>query len=76
LAERAFTHDLKNLLDVAGLKTELQLAVPAIQEKWAIVYTLSVEVRHRTGLFPEECRKYLSAVADRGGFLSWLRQQW
>lgn len=76
LADRAFTHDLRNLLDVAGLKPELQLASPAVRENWDIVYNWSVDMRYRSGMPVDECRKYLRAVADRGGFLPWLKQRW
>jgi HEPN domain-containing protein len=75
-AERAFTHDLNNLLSFAGLRPELEQAPPSLQQNWDLVSNWSVDVRHKTGLAAGRCRKYLCAVTDRGGVLPWLKQRW
>jgi len=37
MAERAFTHDLGKLLDLAKLKRELEQAPPSVQKNWDVV---------------------------------------
>ncbi|PPQ28440.1 HEPN domain-containing protein [Rhodopila globiformis] len=75
-AERAFTHDLKKLLELALLKRELEQAPLSVQKNWDVVSTWSVEVRYGSGTDADECRKLLHAVAERGGILPWLKQWW
>jgi HEPN domain-containing protein len=76
IAERAFTHDLNNLLSFAGLRPDLERAPPSLLQDWELVSNWSVDVRYKTGLDADQCRRYLRAVADRGGILPWLKQRW
>src|SRR5690348_15640796 len=48
-AERAFTHDLGKLLDLAKLKRELEQAPLSVQENWNVVSIWNVEVRYGSG---------------------------
>src|SRR3569833_3050128 len=42
IAERAFTHDLERLLDLAKLSRELEQAPLSIQKNWDVVFNWSV----------------------------------
>jgi len=76
IAERAFTHDLEKLRDLARLKRELEQAPLSVQKSWNVVSNWKIEVRYESGTDADECRKFLRAVAERGGFLPWLKQRW
>jgi HEPN domain-containing protein len=76
LAERAFTHDLKKLLDSAGLKSDLENAPDVIQIRWDLVFNWSVDVRYKSGLSADDCSRYLRAIFGPGGILPWLKQRW
>jgi HEPN domain-containing protein len=79
LAEKAFTHDLGQLLKVAGLELQFEQdrhANPALDVNWAIVKDWSETSRYDLGINALQARDLYSAVAGRNGVFPWLRKRW
>ena len=80
LINDSYTHDLEKLLNISGLKNELERATrtnPNLAVNWAIVKDWSEQSRYSTGISEIMARDFHSAVtARRQGVLSWLRRQW
>jgi hypothetical protein len=74
-ANKAYTHDLERLLDLAGLKAALQ-ADPARLANWSIVKDWSEQARYvrKTRAAAEAL---LGAITDTAnGVLPWIQAQW
>jgi HEPN domain-containing protein len=79
LAEKAFTHDLGQLLRVAGLELQLDSDAamrPALAVNWAVVKDWSEAARYEVGITETQARDMFSAVTGRDGVLPWLRKRW
>lgn len=79
VVNRSYTHNLEDLVKVAGLERELRQRMeddPAFEVNWALVKDWSEEARyqrHREG----KARDYYNAIVDeRRGVLAWLRERW
>jgi HEPN domain-containing protein len=73
---RAYTHNLEDLLRLAGLESRLNAAEAAVQDAWARTKSWNVETRYRVGRPEAEVLEFLDAVAGRRGVQRWLRQFW
>jgi hypothetical protein len=78
-----YTHDLDDLLGIAGLKGQLQQRFhqdPALEAKWGIVKDWSEQARYEMAGPQREslrrAREMLNAVADRQGILACIQQYW
>jgi hypothetical protein len=74
--QRAYTHNLEELLRLAGLESHLNGAETAIRNSWTTVKLWSVEVRYHVGCSELQALDFLEAVAGRPGVLRWLKQFW
>jgi hypothetical protein len=73
---RAYTHNLEDLLRLADLEPRLDAAADAVQGSWARTKKWNVETRYRVGRPVTEVLEFLEAVAGRDGVQRWLRQFW
>jgi HEPN domain-containing protein len=74
--QRAYTHNLDELLRLAGLEPHLAAAGPAIVESWTKARIWNVDTRYRVGRSAAEVLDFLRAVAGRHGVQPWLKQFW
>jgi HEPN domain-containing protein len=74
--QRAYTHNLEDLLKLAGLEPSLNASEPAIRNSWTKVKVWNVESRYHVGCSELEALDFLEAVAGRHGVHKWLRQFW
>ncbi|MDP2675711.1 MAG: HEPN domain-containing protein [Dehalococcoidia bacterium] len=79
LVNQAYTHNLSQLVGVAGLKDELDIKTQSdatFAVNWAIVKDWTEDARYeRHG--EAKVRDFLRAIVDRKrGVLSWLRDHW
>jgi len=82
-ARKVYTHDLDDLLGIAGLKGQLQQRFhqdPALEAKWGIVKDWPEQARYEMAGPQRESlrrpREMLNAVADRQGILACIQQYW
>jgi HEPN domain-containing protein len=79
LANASYTHKLKDLLNLAELKTELDAirqADPLMEANWAIVQDWSEKSRYEKRTI-QEATSLLKAIEDRqGGLLPWIKLHW
>jgi HEPN domain-containing protein len=73
---RAYTHNLDDLLKLASLEPRLDAAEPGVRASWAKAKLWNVETRYHTGRPAVEVLAFLDAVAGRYGVQRWLRQYW
>lgn len=73
---RAYTHNLEDLLRLAGLEPRLDAAEAAVRGAWAKTKIWNVETRYHVGRPEAEVLDFLDAVAGRHGVQRWLRQFW
>ena len=79
LVNESYTHNLKELVRLALLKGDLELAIqedPVMETNWTIVQSWSENSRYarRTVI---EASALLQAVENQsGGILPWVRQRW
>jgi HEPN domain-containing protein len=75
-----YSHDLKNLLKVAGLNGDFgdrARTDPKFETNWTTVRDWREIVRYKVGLGERDVRSMLEAVGDQdSGILPWLRTQW
>ena len=80
-ANRAYTHNLADLLKLSGLEPRLNVADASVQASWATIKSWNIETRYSVSRPPDEVLDFLEAVAGRrgagrSGVLRWLRQFW
>ena len=80
VAQKAFTHDLGNLLRTAGLEHQLNediAANRALELNWAIVKDWRETSRYAHSITKAEARDLFSACTARGnGVLTWIKARW
>jgi HEPN domain-containing protein len=78
-SEKCWTHNLTQLVDLAGLKTTLDTdgaADPDLQRNWELVRDWSEASRY-TGSTKTEAEELYDAIADKKhGVLSWIKVRW
>lgn len=78
-SEQCWTHSLKQLLELAGLKSDLDAAAqadPDLRDNWDLVkdWTESSRYERRTKADAEEL---CDAIADKKhGVLAWIKERW
>jgi HEPN domain-containing protein len=79
LALDSYSHNLRKLIKVAGLETQLERHrdhSPAFEQNWAVVVGWSEQSRYETN-GPGKAGAMLAAVSDRQhGVMRWIKQQW
>ena len=80
LANKAWSHDLENLIGIAGLTRELQLEMKnnsALQLNWAIVKDWNEASRYDINISKSQAKDFYSACSARtDGILSWVKKRW
>jgi HEPN domain-containing protein len=80
LANKAFTHDLENLMSLSGLAPELKKEMEAnipLELNWAVVKDWSESSRYEIGITEAQARDLYSACTARtDGVLNWIRRRW
>lgn len=75
----SFTHDLKKLVKIAGLETNLNQQIGSdatFATNWAIVKDWDVESRYRNFTQTQAEEIIYSITSRRSGILRWIRQHW
>lgn len=79
-ANNCFTHDLSQLMKLAGLEKTFDAdaqASPALARNWAIVKDWRETIRYERTIEMKTARAmYRAITARRVGVLAWLRQHW
>ncbi len=79
-AQRAWTHDLEDLVRAAGLGPELDQTKKqnkTFELNWAAVKDWSESVRYESNISRARAKDFLSAcVSRKHGILSWIRKRW
>ena len=81
LAQRAYTHDLQDLLDLAGLNLHLKLDTkpapnPTLGNNWQLVKDWNERARYETKT-EAQARELYDAVTDTAnGVLQWIKGHW
>lgn len=79
LANEAYTHDLKQLIRVAGLGPAFEDARrvnPALDVNWAVVKDWTEESRYEVSISKAQALDLYSACVGRNGVLPWIKKQW
>jgi HEPN domain-containing protein len=79
LANLAFTHDLDQLVGLAGLKRSFETdrnANDRLDVNWAIVKDWNEEARYRLSIRSNLARDMYSACRGRNSVLAWVRKRW
>lgn len=80
LAQKAFTHNLENLVALAGLEPELEEDIrsdPTLGVNWATVKDWSESTRYRLGITAADAKGLYSACTARThGVLPWIQERW
>lgn len=76
-AQRAFTHDLGDLIQLAGLKDQLQLdATPGLDLNWQFVKDWNERSRY-SSKSEDQARGLFVALTDpTNGVLPWIKCRW
>ena len=79
LANKAFTHDLKELVRVAGLAPTFdkdRKSNPSLELNWAVVKDWSESARYEITITEAQARDMFSACTGRNGILPWIKRRW
>jgi len=80
LARKVHTHDLKLLLDTAGLEVALESDMkrsPEFEMHWILVRDWDPGARYDLGITAEEAGSFCAACTDgESGVLVWIKRRW
>lgn len=80
LINKAWVHDLEQLVKLAGLGTELEKDMKvnkALELNWAVVKDWKESARYETSISEARAKDLYSAcVSRKNGILSWIRKRW
>jgi hypothetical protein len=80
LAADSYRHDLKSLLQTAGLWTTFDSAIrtnSSLSDNWAVVKDWDVDSRYILSVSEAQARDLFSACTARThGLLAWLKKYW
>ena len=75
----SYTHDLKKLIKIAGLQTNLEtqiLSDASFASNWATIKDWGPESRYRT-FTDNEARDFIESITHNNtGILKWIKQYW
>jgi hypothetical protein len=74
--QRAYTHNLEELLRLAGLEPQLNAAGSAVRDAWDRTRKWNIDTRYHIGRSEAEVLDFLDAVAGRHGVQRWLKRFW
>src|SRR5947209_5710918 len=67
LARRAYTHNLRDLLDVSGLKAKMDQEFandPELRDNWSVIKDWDQTSRYDTGRLKQEAEGLYAAISD------------
>ena len=80
LANKAWVHDLEQLIGLAGIAAELRTEMKsnkALELNWTIVKDWNESFRYELGISSSQARDYYSACSARkNGILPWVKKRW
>jgi HEPN domain-containing protein len=81
VAQQAFTHNLVDLLNLAGIKLQLQLdtapaANPALAVNWQVVKDWDEKARYQQMTEAEARSLYQAVINTANGVLPWIKRHW
>jgi HEPN domain-containing protein len=81
VAQKSYTHDLLDLLDLAGLKLQLRLdttpaARPALGINWYLVKDWNERARYQQKTETQARRLYQAVTDTADGVLPWVKGHW
>lgn len=80
LANKAYTHNLENLLKLAELQLALEQDMTenrALELNWAVVKDWTEQTRFQANILAAEAKDLYSACTSRkNGILPWIRERW
>jgi len=79
LVTRAYTHDLEELVKLAGLESDLRRdtgASRALEVNWATAKDWSVDSRYDVGITEKLAMNMYAACTSRHGLLPWIMTRW
>jgi len=78
-SKKCYTHDIEDLVDLAGLKPELdsaKSATRALAGNWATVVAWRIESRYEMKQ-PHEAQTLYNAISDPiSGVMQWIKAHW
>ena len=78
-SEHCYTHDLEQLVKLAGLKDDLAVAVasdPVLNTNWDIVKTWDETTRYTRQTKAQAAALYRAITNGKHGVLRWFRSHW
>ena len=78
-SEKCWTHDVAALVDLAGLKPDLDAALvaePALEVNWTIASQWQEETRYQTKTQAEAQALYNAINEPNHGVMKWIRARW
>jgi AbiV family abortive infection protein len=79
-ADKLYTHDLKALVALAGLKPDLDAEIASVKDfenNWADVKDWNEGVRYETNIGDKRAHALYTAItSEPNGVLSWLKKYW
>lgn len=79
-ARKVYTHNLEDLLSLAGLEEERKMrekSDPDFSSNWAVVKDWSEEARYQVEIDEQKARDLVNAVTnENSGVLPWLKTLW
>lgn len=80
LVNKAWSHDLENLIGIAGLTTALKAEMKAnrtLELNWAIVKDWNESSRYDINISETQVKDFYSACfAGKNSILSWVKERW
>ena len=74
------THDVQKLVELAGLKLQLDAASSADKEfksNWTLITAWQVEDRYSLNILPYEAEELYRAISSKkSGMMAWIRRHW
>jgi len=80
LANKAYVHNLEQLIKLAGLENDLDNDIKAnrtLEVNWAVVKDWKESSRYICSITPADAKDFYSACTSRtNGILSWIQEKW
>jgi hypothetical protein len=80
LANKAWVHDLEQLIGLAGLGTDLRSEMKTnkpLELNWTIVKDWNESIRYELGMSFSQAKDFFSACsAKNDGILPWIKKRW
>jgi len=80
LANKAYVHNLEQLIKLAGLENDLDNDIKAnrtLEVNWAVVKDWKESSRYICSITPADAKDFYSACTSRtNGILSWIKEKW